>query len=215
MFDRLAARLADPAPVMICKSCPHPRRPRDESLHEVAVVHIAGPPADAASLALLKRSLRGHADDLLSLWARWNGLALYAEPSPQPSNFLVALYPPQEMEPATQAMRPWLAMGERRAAAYPDLAVLRDAIVIGGPAMAANALVVLGGERAGTIAVFDHETLSAEPIASDATELAELLASDPIALARRLGGTCRYRFDDRSMDQLYPVEYRPDARAVN
>lgn len=202
-FERLAARLADPAPAFECEGFGAPGRTL------VAVEHRAGAPATAAEIAWLQRQLDGVAGGLVTIWARWNGIMLGVEPGTTEPSFLVALHPIGEaMLAATAGVHSWVE--ELGALELEDPDGLASAVAIGGPAASANALVVLTrGSRAGAICVFDHETLVAEPFAANVDELLERLADDPVALVEPLGGTTRYRWDE---GQLFPVAYLADGR---
>lgn len=203
-FQALSARLADPAPAFLCEGLV------DGSEILVRVEHLVGAPTTTSELDTFRRLLRGVAPDLLEVWARWNGVRLYAEPDVAEPNHLVALHPVDEMEDWTLAMREWLDIDDPEDA--PDRAALETALVIGAPAMSLSCLVVLTeGPRAGRICVFDHETRCAEDFAATATELLERLAGDPLELIEPLGDTTRYRWDE---GQSFPVSYLPDlARA--
>jgi hypothetical protein len=167
--------------------------------------HEAGPPASAPSLALLRKLAGARAPDAEPLYARHDGLRLFADTRSDAAG--VALFPVSEWPERTEMMREdWAHLTPDE-----DPEGLLRGLAIGEAPQSGNHLVwVMEGPCAGQIFYLEHSDWPEGPFAADFAELLPRLTRDPVKLIEALGHYARYA-DGRTETQWIPIEFREDA----
>jgi hypothetical protein len=183
------------------------RRNRPSDWIEVPVTHTAGRPLAAMRLASLRKQYGNAADDLLDIYAKYDGLALFATPS----EAAIYIVPVSEWAEHHERVIDWCTQVTWSDALDEMPPYLHTAIAFGyTPGDAERWILITEGQHAGKIMLSDTDSIEDTPRFETIAHFVAALTQD-IERTLGSGGYISYSEDGEAGGDYYPEVYKHDA----
>jgi hypothetical protein len=183
------------------------RRNRPSDWIEVPVTHTAGKPLAAKRLASLRKQYGKAADDLLDVYAKYDGLALFATPA----EAAIHILPVSEWAEHHERVIDWCTQVTWSDALDEMPPYLHTAIAFGyTPGDAERWILITEGQHAGKIMLSDTDSIEDTPRFDSIAHFVAALTQD-VERTLGCGGYISYGEDREPGGDYYPEVYKHDA----